>query len=41
MYYLRSVLAVSLWPIVLIVLAHKELYAIVVAQNFGLHELAQ
>ena len=41
MYYLCSVLTIWLWQIVLVVLAHKEPHAIVIAQNFGLHELAQ
>ena len=31
----------SLWRIVLVVLTHEESPAEVIAQNFGLHQLAQ
>ena len=40
-YYLWSVVAVSPRRMVLVVVAHEEPHAIIVAQNMRLHKLAQ
>ena len=40
-WYLRFVIAIALWRVVLVVVTHEEPHAEVIAQNFGLHQLAQ